>query len=388
MGDARNTSGAAATMAAARDFNRRGVLKGAAAAGALGVAAPWIVRNARASSGEVDVYTWQGYISEEMTQAFEDETGIKVNLSVYGTNNEVLNKLRASKGEGFDIVCPSVTYLPSWHDAGELLQPIDESKIEVDNIKSALWQQSVKLGATYRGKRYAIPFNWGTEAIAFNAEERDYKPGEVSYADLWSEENKGLITVRPRSVLTSLILLRDGPEVLDKAHQDEETAKDAFGRAMEFAIEHKEWVRQFWKDAPAIENAFLNNGCVIGQTWDGPTINLWKNTDGRIKYLAPKEGALTWLDTMCITSGAKNVEQAYAFINFMTTAEMGGAHARHAGYNSAMKGAEQYLKPDARERFQYIYNDGKAIEELYWWKPSQQWFQQLRAQYIEKYEAA
>lgn len=384
-----NTStGAAATAAAARGFNRRTLLKSAAAIGAVAAAGPFVNRQALGANGTVRVYAWNDYISEEMKAEFEKDTGVTMDLSVYGTNNEVLNKLRASQGEGFDVVMPSVTTLVAWYDAGGLLQPIDESRIPVDNIKPAMWQKSLNLGATYRGERYALPWNWGTEGFAFNSEERDYAPGEVSYADLWSDPNKDLVTVRPRSALTAMVLLNDGAKMLDEAHQDEATAHEAFGRALDFAIEHKAWIRQFWKDTPTLQSAFLQNGCLVGQSWDGPALTMWDQTGGRIKYLAPKEGALTWLDTMCMTTGAQDIDAVYAFLDWMCSAKAGGMHARHSGYNSAMAGAEEYLDPSAKEKFNYAYNDGKAIEQLYWWKPEPQWFQQVRAQYIEKYEAA
>lgn len=384
------------TLTAARSFTRRTLLKSAAAGGAIAAAAPFILpKSALSSSGEVDVYAWGEYISEDMQKTFEEKTGIKLNLSVFGTNNEVLSKVRAAKGEGFDLVFPSVTTLVAWFDAGEedgveLLQPIDESRVEVGQIQPAIWEKSLDLGASRRGKRYAVPFNWGTEAVAFNSEERDLKYGDVSWATLWEDENKGLVTVRPRSGLTAMGVMVDGTgEMMDKAHQDEETAKKVLDEALAFAVEHKPWVRTFWKDAQALTGAYLTDGCVIGQSWDGTAINMWKESGGKIKYVAPNEGALTWLDTMCIPAGAKNVDQAYALLNWLASEEGGGMHTAHSGYNSAAIGAESYLDAEAQERFKFMYGpNGEAISQLYWWKPEPGWFQQLRAEYITRYETA
>jgi spermidine/putrescine transport system substrate-binding protein len=381
----RNTVG---TFAAEKDVSRRTVVKGLAAGTAL-AAGPFYVGKAFAGSGEVSVYSWTDYINEDIIKAFTDKTGIKVNHSVYGTNNEVLQKLRASQGKGFDVVFPSVTTLQAWYDAGDLLRPIDESKINVGTILPALWEKSLDLGATRRGKRYAVPFNWGTEGLTFNSAERNYSPGEASWNDLWSEENKGFVTVRPRSALSMIALMQDGTgERLDAAQKDEAMARDVFDKALKFALDHKPNIRAFWKDTPTIQNNFLHNNALVGMCWDGPSFGLWKETDGRIKYLAPKEGAFAWLDTMCIPTGAENVPEAYAFINFMVSPEGGGMHAKFSGYNSAAIGAEKALDEGQRERFKYAYNDGKAISQLYWWKPEAQWFQQLRNEYIDKYQAA
>lgn len=389
MSNKANIAESVKTQLAAKSFTRRTLLRSAAALGGAAAAAPLFSRSGLASSGEVDIYAWGEYVSEDMIAEFKKDTGIQINLSVYGSNNEVLTKLKASNGEGFDIVFPSVTTLVAWHDAGDLLQPIDEGRINVDNIQPAIFEKSLDLGATRRGKRYAVPFNWGTEGLAFDSSQRDYKPGQLSWADQWTEENKGLVTTRPRSGLTAMALMLDGTgEMLDKAHQDEETARKVFDQALAFAIEHKAWIRQFWKDAQALTSAFTQNGCAVGQSWDGTAISMWKDTGGKIKYLAPKEGALTWLDTMAMPSGAKNVEQAYEFMNWMVSEKGGGMHTAHSGYNSAAIGAEKALDAEAQERFNFIYNGGQSIGELYWWKPEPGWFQQLRAQYIEKYEAA
>lgn len=377
------------TVTAARDMRRRTLLKAGAAAGALAAAGPFGSRRVLAQDRTVDVYAWNDYITEDMTAAFTEATGIQVNLSVYGTNNEVLNVLRASQGAGYDIVFPSVTTLQAWYDAGDLLQPIDETKVAVDHIVPAIWERSLDLGATRRGQRYAIPFNWGTEGITFDSSERGYAPGSTSWNDVWSDENSGVVTVRPRSALTAMGVMIDGTgEMMDAAHQEEGVAREVLDQALAFALDHKSWVRQFWNDTPAIQNAFLQNGALVGICWDGPSLNLWRETEGRIKYLSPNEGALTWLDTMCIPAGAEHVDEAYEFINFMMTPEMGAAHANHSGYNTAAEGAAEHLVPDAQEKFNYAYNNGELIANLYWWKPEPQWFQQLRQEYIERYEAA
>ena len=384
------------TQQAARAFSRRTLLGSAAAAGAVAASAPFFLsRKALASSGEVNAYAWDEYISQDMVAKFQDRTGITLNLTTFGTNNEVLNKLRASKGQGFDVVFPSVSALQQWYDAGdedgvELLQPIDENRVNINQIQGAIWDQSLDLGASRRGKRYAVPFNWGTEGVAFNSEQRDLSFGKASWNSQWDEENKGLVAIRPRSGLTTIALMLDGTgEMLDQAYLDEDKAKDVFDQALKKAVEHKPWVKVFWKTAAELTSAFLQDGCVIGQSWDGTAINMWKETNGKVRYVAPNEGALTWLDTMCMPSGAENIDQAYQLINWLASSEGGGMHAAHSGYNSAAIGAEAFLDAEAQERFKAIYGPkGEAIGQLWWWKPEAGWFGKLRAEYITRWETA
>ena len=81
-------------------------------------------------------------------------------MSKYVSNDEVFNKLKASGGKGFDLVMPTTTEGPQWYDARDLLQPFDENKIDIDAIHPSIFERSIELGGTRRGKRYILPFNW------------------------------------------------------------------------------------------------------------------------------------------------------------------------------------------------------------------------------------
>ena len=65
------------------------------------------------NKGEVNVYSWGEYIAlgqEEdlmnVIEAFEDETGIKVNYTTYDTNEELYSKLTQSN-VSYDVIVPS-----------------------------------------------------------------------------------------------------------------------------------------------------------------------------------------------------------------------------------------------------------------------------------------
>ncbi|MFQ5984315.1 MAG: extracellular solute-binding protein [Alphaproteobacteria bacterium] len=381
----------AATQRAAKEFTRRTVLKTTAAVVGAAAIGPWPVKKALAAD-EVNVFAWSDYIWPNMMDAFTKKTGIKVNLAVFGSNDEVLSKLKATGGKGFDVVMPSVTYGPAWYQSGDLLLPIDESKINVDRVIPSMWEKSIELGGTHRGKRYLVPFDWGTEAITFDSSERDYKYGGLSFGHLWADENKGRVTVRPKSALVSIGLMLDytgevpSNRMLD-TYIDETTTRGFYDKFLAFAIEHKPWIRQWWNNTPETVNAFYQNNCVIGQTWDGPALTMMKETDNRIRYLMPKEGGFAWLDTMGIASGAENVEQAYAWINHCLEAEIGGMFANQSGYNSAAVGAEDFTDPGFKERFKLAY-PGDAIPNLWWWPPEPAWWVRTRAEYVDKLVAA
>ncbi len=375
------------TLLAARDFTRRSLLKKGAALGALAAAGPFFIRSSLASSGVVKVFAWGDYIQPNIVEAFEKATGIKVDVSTFGSNEEAQNKLRAAGGKGFDLIFPSVDTRPDYDD-GDLLQPIDESKIKVDRIQPALWRSSVKLGAVRRGTRFLVPFDWGTEGITYDSSVHSFGTGEVSYGDLWKDGLEGKVAGRQKSLLITIAIYLDATGELPSnramdLYKSEADTRRIFGKCLEFATARKKNIGAYWNNATEATAAFTDAGCTIGQTWDTTGIKLHIDVDKKWIYTSPKEGALAWMDTMAIPSGAANVEQAYEFMNFLMTPEAGGMFANNTGYNSAAVNADAHLTEASKAAFAIAYPKG-AIENFWWWPVFTPWFSAVRSEFVEK----
>jgi spermidine/putrescine transport system substrate-binding protein len=369
-------------------MTRRSALKATAAA----VAAPAILRahDALATSGQVNVFAWGDYVAQNMIDKFEADTGITINLSTFGSNDEAEQKLKAAGGTGFDVIFPSVTNVPNYKDdAGEmLLAEIDESRVNMDNVISSMVRDSIALGAVQRGTRVALPFDWGTEAVTFNADAMPMSDGDVSFGSLWGPDLGGKVAFRQKSVLmgTGLYLDATGEvpsnRMLD-VYKSEDDAKRVWDAVAAFIIEHKDNVGAFWNNATEATNAFTEAGCVIGQTWDTTGIKLGWDVDPAWKYRMPKEGGITWMDSMAIPSGAENVDQAYAFINAMFDPEMSGMFVSNTGYNSAAAGAAANAGQQYADTFAEIYTD-ETLGNLWWWQADTPWFAPMRQVYVDQ----
>ena len=375
------------TLLAARKFTRRSLLRTGAAVGALAAAGPFFIRSSLAASGEVNVFAWGDYIQPNIVAAFEKTTKIKVNVSTFGSNEEAQNKLRAAGGKGFDLIFPSVDTRPDYDD-GNLLQPIDESKVKVDRIEPALWRSSVKLGAVKRGTRYLVPFDWGTEGITYDSSIHSFGSGGVSYGDLWKGGLDGKVAGRQKSLLMTIALYLDSTGELPSnramdLYKTEADTRRIFAKCVEFAAARKKNIGAFWNNATEATAAFTDAGCTIGQTWDTTGIKLHNDVDKKWIYTSPKEGALAWMDTMAIPSGAANLEQAYEFMNFLLTPEAGGMFANNTGYNSAAVGAAAHLTEASKAAFALAYPKG-AIENFWWWPVFTPWFSGVRSEFVEK----
>jgi len=378
-----------ATLAAARDFRRRTLLRRSALlGGALGLG-PWIVREARSSSGELHILQWPDEVPNPIIPDFTRKTGIKVTSTPFSQNEKLINKLQATGGEGFDVCQPSRALAPQYHDIG-VLAPWDTSKLKLDNLLPAMLQLSTSIW-TWDGKLYHLPHCWGSEAIAWRTDQTtlDYKT--LSYGALWQDQYRGKVQGRPWSLLLSIGLWMDHAGTLPSNRMFDTFAspdkfKAIYDKLLVFAVAHKPWIKQFWDSADSTMSGFMENGCVIGETWDGPSMRL-KKQGKPVSYMAPQEGALAWMDGWSLIQGSNNLAQAYEWINYLHTPEVAALLSNGSGYNPVVKGAEALLSPEQKKVYAEAYPDD-ALDRLWTAMPQPPWYLDLRAQYSDKFKAA
>lgn len=373
--------------------SRRSLLR-AGVGGALIAAAPAVVSRRARAAKPLKVAAFTDYISTEMIAAFKARTGIVVALTESGDDQQFLSQLENSEGASHDVVFNSSNTILRWYAASDaarsaLLAPIDESRLDRDEIIPAIWERSGELGAVRRGRRFAVPFNWGTEVLVYDSDERKYEVGSVSWKDQWALENQGRVAVRPFTALTSIALMQGGGGKLDAAHRDRFKAREMFEQAIRFAIQHHSWVRATWTTREELRKAYFDDRCVVGQSYESIAIELWKATRGRLKFVAPKDGALAWMDTISISARATNTDAIYAFLNFCLSPEGGAMHTRATGYNSAAVGAKNLLGAKYRERYASAYGrKGEAIENFWWQRLEPEWYVALRDEYVARWGLA
>ncbi len=368
-------------------LSRRQFVKGASVAGAV-AATPFSINRAIAANKELRIYAWAGYITDEMLTDFKAKTGINATFTPYGTNDELMNSLRATDGTGFDIIMPTVDRVPGYVDY-DLVQPLDVKRINWDGcLDSALAGSDV--GGVVNGKRYFAPSDWGTEAIAYHKEYAKVDPKNLSYGDLWSPENSGGVTVRGHSALVGIGLWLEKagklPYPLLESYRSEKAMRANFDVILKVAAENKSAIAQFWSTENEAQGAFRTNGAIIGQTWDSTAFKLQSEGEP-IAYGSPKEGALAWMEGFVIPKNANNVDSVYEFINWYYTPEAGAMFVKATGYNSTSKGADALLPPETKKFFQESYTE-EDLANLWWWPIQEPWYVALRNEYQDRYLSA
>lgn len=356
---------------------------------AAGVAAPAILKasDALASSGSVKIFAWQDYIQPNIAEKFEAETGIKLELTTFGSNDEAESTVRANGGKGFDVVFPSITNVPNYvDDSGESFFAAIPAEVNTGAIIPSFLRDSATLGGVQGGEQVALPFDWGTEGITLNRGKLDIADADLSFGDLFRPEAKGAAAFRQKSVIMGVGLYLDATgevpsnRMLD-VYKSEEDARRVWGGVTKWMLEHKENFGAFWNNGTEATAAFKEAGCIIGQTWDTTGL-LLNREDSNYVYRAPKEGIITWLDSFGILKGAENKDQAVAFMNFMLQPEVGGMFANNTGYNSAVTGAADHASDEFKTQFNEVYT-ADVLGNMWWWQADTPFFAPVRNEFVE-----
>jgi spermidine/putrescine transport system substrate-binding protein len=383
-----NPSATQKTVAAARGFRRRTFLAlGAAAVGAAAGGARLIGGRPQR---ELSLLSWPDELPDPVLANFERTTGIKVRSTPISHSEEQLPALLATGGAGFDLCQAPRDRAPQFRDTG-LLAAFDLDRLPNSrNLIPSLCAGSKSVWS-WGGGLHHLPHCWGTEGIAWRADRTSLDYRSLSFGTLWDEQYRGAVQGRPDGLLRAIGLWMDrigrlpSNRMLD-AYESEDSMKRIYDVILAFAIDHRAWIGQFCDGAESVAAGFIENDCTIGKTWDGPALSL-SRAGKPVGYMAPQEGAITWVDGWTITKAAKNVEEAYEFLNYLMTAEVSAQIAEGSGYNPVVFGADAHLSEGSRSRFAAAYPED-ALRKLWHRPPEPSWFAALRLQYARKFVAA
>jgi len=268
-------------------------------------------------------------------KAFEEKTGIAVNLTYAEIDEQVYAKFRVNEGEGYDVIGIS-DYMVNILSSQNMLQPLDHNTIP---NKSQCDQRLMNRNFD-KANRYSMPHKWYTYGIVYDREFFNIPPNEVSLRIIFTSPEELLA----QGVVSSpfrLCMLDDGRDATFM------TAIYLFGRVdglsdseynniQQVLIKQKKWV-----EAYTVHSAqyFLTAGVVpIALMSSNYMHKLLTNTD-RFTFAIPKEGSMLIIENLAIPRCSTKVQLAQQFINFMLSDEIALLNSKAYGYNSANKQA-------------------------------------------------
>ena len=277
------------------------------------------------ADGVVNVYNWEDYIDESVLEQFEEETGIHVNYMRFTTNEDMLVQVEANPG-AFDVVFPS-EYCVQRLNSKNLLQAIDFSKLpNFVNIRENL------LDPSYDPQNaHSVPYMCGTLGILYNTTMVD--DADVhTWGVLWNEKyaNNVLMMDSIRDAL-GLALIYQGHSVNSADYAELRAAADLLIQQKQAGMIKAYGLDEF-KDKMVAGEAAL---AVVYSGDAEYAIEL--NED--LAYAIPDEGSNIWVDCAVIPASARNVDNAYAFINFLCRPDIAVKNVTEIWYMSVNSAA-------------------------------------------------
>ncbi|MCK6264993.1 extracellular solute-binding protein [Vibrio sp. ZSDE26] len=280
-----------------------------------------------ANDKELYFYNWSEYIPNEVLENFTKETGIKVIYSTYESNESMYAKLK-TQGSGYDLVVPSTYFVSKMHKE-DMLQEIDKNKLS----------HFSDLDPNYLDKpfdpnnTYSIPYIWGATGIGVNSDMLDGS-SLSNWGDFWDSKWEG-----------QLMLMDDSREVFHIAlsklgYSPNTTDPKEIEEGYQELRKLMPNVLVFNSDFPA--NPYLAGEVSLGMLWNGSAY-MARQEGASIDIIWPEKGAIFWMDSLAIPSGAKNIDAAHQMIDFLLRPENAAKIALEIGYPTPVKTAYPLL---------------------------------------------
>ena len=326
------------------------------------------------------VLTWKGYAPAKLVKAFEAKTGIKVELT-YSNNEEMIAKLRATRGAGFDVAQPSQDRISFVQKKFPIYQPIDFSKVNTAQLVTSM-VDAVKKNTAVDGKSYGVPHCFGTTGMIVN---KKLAPNAKDWSDLWNPEYKGKISYRLKRPLLIATAFGMGEDPF-ALYGDKAAYKALMKRVEKKLIDSKHLVKNYWTSGDTQVNIIKSGDANVISGWDGKGWTLHK-TNPDIDFIAPKSGALGWIDTFAIPAKAKNIEGAYKWINFMLEPENAAYFTNKEGYGTASADASKHYSDEIKDNFKRSFSKAD-IDNIKWHPPVPSGFEKIESKVLDRIKAA
>lgn len=286
-------------------------------------------------ANEINVFIWSEYLPENIVEKFTNETGIKVNLSTYDSNESLYTKIKLlhNAQSGYDLVMPSTYFVSKMRNEG-LLKELDISQIDnFKDIDESLINQSFDLG-----NKYSVPYFWGSTALCYNTKyvKEDVNSFNILFDPKYA--HKILLTDDVREVFHIALKLL--------GYSGNDTNEEHIKQAYEKLKALMPNVKVFNSFSPKLN--YINEEVILGVNHNGEAY-MASLENPNIKYSYPKEGAILWIDSFVLPSNAKNVDNAYKFINFLLRPEIAKEISETVGFATASKVAKDLLPKEIRD---------------------------------------
>ena len=274
---------------------------------------PGLLASRRAHAAElgdrVVLATWPNYHDPQNFETFAELTGVRSQVNVFGSNEEMLAKLQAG-GSGWDVFVPTNYTITTYVDL-DLIEPLDLSKIP--NFVPAAYDPRFTEPGTVDGTVYAVPKNWGTTGYVVNSAKVTGNP--TTWKEFWD------LTMGPasgRTMVHDYQLTTIGNALKYFGYSFNSVDPKELADAEELLLKAKPHLFAINSD---YQPSMRSGDAWMSMCWTGDGSQLHRDMPEMV-YVLGREGGEIWSDFYAIPKGAEHPEAAYALINYLLDPEV------------------------------------------------------------------
>jgi spermidine/putrescine transport system substrate-binding protein len=327
------------------DVGRRRFIQGAGGLATLTVLGAPAAR-AQELGGTLNFLGWDGENGANVAKPFLEQHNIQMQASFQSAADEALTRFNTGSRGAMDILTPNKDFQKAILDSGvELFQPLDLARIPTaaglfPAFKDAPWLAK-------GGQTYGIPIIWGDEPCVFNPAKWEAMPPK--YTDFADPKFEGELVLLDDPFgniwLWATSLGMPTPNRLTQAQLDQ---------VLEAMLKIKPNVVTMGASHGDMADVLIRGDASIGVGgWAYQTL-IAKDQGVHLVVGSPSvDGTFFWSDAYAIAVDAPNIDNAYAYIDFMTKPESNAALATELGSGCTVEAAFDIIDPSVRDIYPY-----------------------------------
>ena len=269
----------------------------------------------------VGLCTWPSYHDENNFKTFKEQTGAEVELTIFGSNEEMMAKLQAG-ATGWDVLVPT-NYTIRDYVQQKLIQPLDLAQLPSHDPSAA--DARFTSEGTVDGTVYAVPKDWGTTGYVINTDK--VTGGPTTWKEFWDltlTSQSGKVMVHDYQLTTI------GNALKYYSYSFNSIDPAQLAKAEELLMSAKPHLFGINSD---YKPNLLSGDATMSICWTGDAVQL-RRENAAFHYVIGKEGGEIWTDFYAIPTDAPNPKGGYALINFLITPEINAKEVLFHGYPS------------------------------------------------------
>ncbi len=240
---------------------------------------------------------WADCFDDNTIETFEEKHQVKVRIHSYGSNEEMLTKMKATKGKGYDLIIPSDYAVPLLKEEG-LIKELDHEKLPFfSKLNPKL------LGHDYDPEnRYAIPLQW--VVYGFGIDRDAYNENAFTYEHIFHSDKRVVMVNNPVDVINLAAFYLYGPV--------KNLTPEQVNEIKQLLLDQKETVEAYVDVRADYLLATRNCSLAFSQHY---YLWLMENEAAHVKFVLPEGPLFASIENLVIPQKSEKDPLTYAFIN-------------------------------------------------------------------------